>query len=95
MEVQVINLLLCKYSLNLGPSTPPLRLRQKGTMSFLDSVHIKVHSTSYDDIELTPSNDGGVEMTVEASTKGKHNLMMSVTAIIRRAHTYWNSNAMP
>ena len=50
---------------------PPHRLRQKGTMSFLDSVHIKVHSTSYDDIELTPSNDQGVEMTVEASTIGK------------------------
>ena len=64
-------------------------------MSFLDSVHIKVHSTSYDDIELTPSNDRGVEMTVEASTKGKHNLMTSAIAIIRRAHTYWNSNAMP
>ena len=40
-------------------------------MSFLDSVHIKLHSTSYDDIELNPSNDRGVEMTVEASTEGK------------------------
>ena len=62
-------------------------------MSFLDSVHNKLHSTSYDDIELTASNDRGVEMTVEASTKGKHDLTMSATAIINTAHT--NSNAMP
>ena len=52
-------------------------------MSFLDSVHIKLHSTSYDDIELNPSNDRGVEMTVEASTEGKQNLMMPAIANIR------------
>ena len=45
-------------------------------MSFLDSVHIKVHSTLYDDIELTPSNDRAVEMTVEASTEGKQSSMV-------------------
>ena len=44
-------------------------------MSFLDSVHIKLHSTSYYDSELTCSNDQGVEMTVEASTESKQNLM--------------------
>ena len=45
-------------------------------MSFLDSVHIKGHSTSYDDIEITPSNDQGVEMTLEASTEGKQSSMV-------------------
>ena len=84
MEVQTVNLLLCKYSFNPGSSTLLLhRIRQKGTMSFLDSVHIKVHSASYDDIEINPSNDQGVEMTVEASTEGKQNLMTPAIAIIR------------
>ena len=46
-------------------------------MSFLDSVHIKVHSTlSCNDSEANPSNDHGVEMTVEASTEGKQSSMV-------------------
>ena len=51
-------------------------------MSFLDSVHIKLHSTSYDDSEINPSNDQGVEMTVEASTEGKQNYVTPAIAII-------------
>ena len=52
-------------------------------MLFLDSVHIKLHSTSGDDSEINPSNDQGVEMTVEASTEGKQSLVMPAIAIIR------------
>ena len=60
-------------------------------MSFRDSVHIKLYSTSYDDGEANPSNDQGVEMTVEASTKGKQRcqpLLLCTIAIMRRAHTF-------
>ena len=45
-------------------------------MPFLDSVHIKLHSTSYDDIEVNPSHDQGVEVTLEASTEGKQSSMV-------------------
>ena len=52
-------------------------------MSFLDSVHIKLHSTSYDDSEVNPSNDRAVEVTLEASTESKQNLMTLAIDIIR------------
>ena len=51
-------------------------------MSFFDSVHIKLHSTSCNDSEANPSNDQGVEMTVEASTEGKQSLRMPAIAIM-------------
>ena len=56
-------------------------------MSFRDSVHIKLYSTSCDDSKANPSNDQGVEMTVEASTEGKQSLRMPAIAIMY--HCYY------
>ena len=60
----------------------PHRLRQKRVLSVPDSVDIKLCSTSCNGSEVTPSNNQGVEMIVEASTGGEQILMMPVIAIM-------------
>ena len=60
----------------------PHRLRQKRMLSVPDSVDIKLCSTSCDGHEVTPSNNQGVEMIVEASTGGEQSLMMPAIAIV-------------
>ena len=60
----------------------PHRLRQKRMLSVPDSVDIKLCSTSCDGSEVTPFNNQGVEMIVEASTEGEQSLMMPAIAIM-------------
>ena len=82
----------CVYTLSQSLSfnyTLPHRLRQKGMLSVLDSVCIKVHSTSYsDDSEANPFNDQVVELTVIASTEGKNRILVMPAIVLCRPHTF-------
>ena len=93
VEVQIINSLLCKYSVSISVLqlhfTHMHRLKQKGMLSVLDSVHIKLHSTSnYDDSEVNPSNDQVAEMTVITSTEGKNRILEMPPMVLCRPHTF-------
>ena len=58
-------------------------------LSVLDSVRIKLHSTSNnDDSEANPSNDQVAEMTVIASTEGKKRILVMPAIVLCRPHTF-------